>query len=374
MLKHIKEFVKNKYNLDSNLEIDLTIKSLNGDETIRVEDNDDKIFISYKEKKYVTDEINIYKDLSYILDRLINIYYLDISENILYTSYFIDEEESVLNSIEDNLWKNRKEYNVESVYVSMFAFEYFFISKVSGSFVDTFFPIYDKAHFQVSEAARKTFKYREPYYARKSQIIKNDINLAEIKKYILRFGYGFLVSCEDIDYNIYQIINIDFESFEEIMPKNYLIMSADYKSIIYVCDNKLYLKGEIDDVYKTIYKSISVDNKIADYIHNIHTSRLRIDGKIYEAYGKSISEELNNLERMLDGKIISCFFCKYGNYLYNEEDIYCLKGFKYKNLTDIAFNIKEALLIPYDMFNLCADFRYQEENFYTHTKCDYKIK
>lgn len=93
-------------------------------------------------------------------------------------------------------------------------------------------------------------------------------------------------------------------------------------------------------------------------------------GKLYEASAKTRSEELNKLNKLLNNKILCCFFCKYGNYLDDEEKIYCLHGFKPKNFSDVVFDIEESKMIPYDMFNLCEDFNFQTKNFYTHTKAE----
>lgn len=368
MLKKINEYIKTKYNLKTNLDIDLHINSKNDLSEVIISISDDVIIINYDNFKIVSNYTKIYKDITYLFNKLINIYYLDMTDNIISEDTYVESDDSLFDYVEDNLWKKRNELNnVAKVYVSMFALDYYFITNVSGSFLDTFWPIYDAAHYAVLNATLKTFKYKEPYYALKDEVIPTKINLKEIESYILKYGYAFLVGIKDDEYEIYEIINIDFSNFKDIIGPNYIIMSADYKSIIYVNASSYYIKGEITNVYKTIYKLIQVDNDVCDYIHNIHTSRVIYKNKLYESFGKSLSEELNNLNKLLDYKIMSCFTCKYGNYIDKENEIYCLKGFKYNNLTDICFIKEETGLIPYDQFNLCEDFNFKDDKTYIHS-------
>ena len=241
---------------------------------------------------------NAIRDITYLLNSLTYIYYLDINNDILHKGiYLSDKDHSLIEEVEDFVWNNKKEYNIEKILVVMFALDYSFLAHVSGSFIDTFWQIYDKAHYEVLNTALKKFKYRKDFdiynSALLTSVIKSDINLIALKKYFLKYGYAFLIDYNDQKSDVYELIDIDFSNCKTIAGDSYLIMSADYKSILYVKNDKYYIMGLVCDEYQTIYKYIQIEDEVCNYIHNIKTSRVLYKDHMYEAYGNDLSEELN---------------------------------------------------------------------------------
>ncbi len=381
MLSKLGEYIKKEYKLNIECDIDLKIYSSNIDEFILVTTLEDKVYIKYSDITIESNYKNMYKDIRFILDNLIYIYLLDLRGDIIRTIiYQNDSDKTLFEEVEDFIWRNKKDINVEKILAVTFANNYSFEANVSGVFIDTFWEVFDTTRYNVINASLKKFRYRdkENYLINNSillkKIIKNKVNLKEIKKYFLSLGYAFLIDAREDNTTVYQVIDIDFDNFKSIAGNKYLVMSADLNSIIYYTDDNIYIHGLVCDVYKTFFKILQIDEEPCNYVHNIKTSRVVYKEKIYEATGRSISEELNNLTSLVNNKMMCCFNCKYGNYIDNENEIYCLKGFKPRDFSDVLYIIDEAKIIPYDQFNLCEDFSYQTKEHFTHTLSKFKVK
>ncbi|MGM9972123.1 MAG: hypothetical protein ACI35W_06920 [Anaeroplasmataceae bacterium] len=381
MLSRLGQYISDTYKLKCDYNVDLIIHSPNVLDTILVTAIENNIYIKFNDVKLETTYKNMYKDIRFVLDNLTYVYYLDGRGDIIASNYYYDfSERPLIDEIEDYIWDNRQSLEAEKIMVMTFALNYSFEAKVSGSFVDTFNLVFDKTRYEVMNNAIKKFHYKgnsDYLVLNKSlmgNVIMNEANVKELKKYFLSLGYAFLIDYHDEKEDVYQVIDIDFDSFKNIAGDRYMVMSALYDSIIYYENGQIYLRGKVLDKYKNVFKIVQVDNEPCNYVHNIKTSRLSYNGKIYEATGKTISDELNSLGNLLDNKLMCCFNCRYGNYIDDENNIYCLKDFKPHNLSDVVYIVDEAKLIPYDPFNLCEDFMYQSDDYYTSTKCKLKRK
>ena len=376
MLLEIQKYVSCKYNLKSELSIDLKIKSDNVLDEILVTTSEDIFKIKYDDLEIISSKETIYKDLSYILDHLAYIYFLTFEgKEISHITYDALTDETIIDKAENFIWNNRdnKLDEIDRIFVVSFRNLYSFEAKASGSFIDTYWQIYDEPHYMVYDTAWTRFKYRDKAYADKyrsllTMCINNKYNMEALRHYFLREGYCYLLDWKDEDtHDVYQLIDIDLDTLKMIAGNSFALMSSDYKSILDYEDGKIYIRGIVEENFKTIKKIIQVDDLPCTYIHSIKTSRIEYNGKIYEASGKTISEELNKLNKLLDNKILCCLFCKYGNYIDDPNKIYCLKGFKPRDLADVIYYVEETKMLAYDMFNLCEDFNFQTKKFYTHT-------
>lgn len=375
MLQKLGEYVSNKYGLKCDIGIDLVIYSNNVCETITVTTIENQVLIKYNDFEIKSCYKDMYRDLRYVLDNLAYVYFLDNRGDISATLLFQNNnDKTLIEEVEDYIWENKKNIEIDKMMVITFANNYSFEAKISGSFIDTFWPVFDKAHYDVLNNVVRKYKYKgqEDYLiANKnlmSAVISNDINIHELKKYFLSLGYAFLVDYKDDEQNVYQIIDINFESLKNIAGNTYLIISADYNSVIYFYNDSIYIRGDVVDTYKNMFKVVQVGDEICNYVHNIKTSRIKYQNKLYEATGKTLSDELNKLNKMLGYKMMCCFSCKYGNYIDNECEIHCLKDFKPKDFSDVLYIVDEGKILPYDPFNYCDDYEEIEKNYYTSTK------
>ncbi len=375
MLEEIKKFVENKYKLKCILNVDLNIYSDNVLESITIMNICDDYIVKYDGRECRVKN-NIIKYIDFLLDRLAYIYFLAFDgTEIKHITYDPFKFSTIIDAAEDYIWEERDNLGeVSNIFVMSFKNLYSFESKVSGSFIDTYRRVYDEEHYKALDSATAIFKYKEKDYALKNkpfltQIINNKYNLEEMRKYFLKDGYFYLLDFKDQDtHDIYFFIDFDIDTMKTLAGDKFMIISSDYKSVLdYECDN-IYIRGEIEKIYPNIIKELEVDTKLCKYIHSVKTSRINYDGEVFEASAPNICDELNKLNKMLDGKILCCFFCKYGNYIDDPTKIYCLKGFDVSNFSDVVYNVFESKMIPYDMFNLCVDFNYQTKKTYTHTK------
>lgn len=376
MLEDVKKYVEDKYKLKTDLSIDLKIYSNNVLDTILVTTLDDEIVIKYDDLEIKSSSKKIYKDISYLLDHLAYIYFLTFEgKEINHITFDAINSDAIIDLAEDYIWNHRDDNTdeIDRIFVISFRDLYSFEAKVSGSFVDTYWQIFDEPHYNVWNVASTKFKYREKEYAERYKslltlAINNKYNLEELRRYFLRDGYCYLLDWKDEDtHDVYELIDIDIERIIMTASNKFCIMSADYNSILDYEDGHIYLRGKIEEEYPTINKILQVGDLPCQYIHSIKTSRVLYEGKLYESTGKTLSIELNKLNKLLDNKILCCYFCKYGNQLDDEKKIYCLNGFTPKDFNDVLFDIYESKMIPYDMFNLCEDFNFLTDKFYTHT-------
>lgn len=371
----LSEYISSKYHLKCEVDIDLKISSENVSEKIIVTPVDDKIYIKYGDGEIVSTRRMMYKDISYLLDHLSFIYFISSNNDILHEiTYDGLDDTTLIDVAEDFIWKNHNDMDIYKIFVLRFAGPYNFEATISGPFVDTYWPIFDSAHFSVIEASQTKYKYRTKEYAKRykallTNIIPSEYNKAFLRKYFLDTGYAFLVDIRDEENkNVYQLIDIDFDNLNSICENTpYLIMSSDYESIIVYDNNKFYIRGKIVDEYPTLDKIIQIDDEPCRFIHSLKTSRILYKDRLYEASGKTISDCLNKLNKLLDNKILCCFTCKYGNYTIDEKNIYCLNGFKPKDFSDVLYIVDETKMIPYDQFNLCDMFEYPNKDYYQHT-------
>ena len=379
MLEDVKKYIENKYKLKTELSLDLKIISDNVLDTIIITTLEDSYVIKYDNLEIKSSNKRIYKDISFLLDNLSYIYLLTFEgKEITHITYDAMNEDTILDAAENWIWDHRDDNieEVDRIFVVSFRNLYSFEASVSGSFVDTYWQIFDEPHYNVLNAAFTNFKYKNKEYAERYKplltlCINNKYNRRELRKYFLKGGYAYLLDWKDEDtHDVYEIIDIDFDNLKMTAGDKFAIMSADYDSILDYEDGAIYLRGKAAEDFPTETKILQVDDEPCQYIHSVKTSRVMYKGKLYEASAKTRSEELNKLNKLLNNKILCCFFCKYGNYLDDEENIYCLHGFKPKNFSDVVFDIEESKMIPYDMFNLCEDFNFQTKSFYTHTKAE----
>ncbi len=377
MLEDVKRYIEDKYKLNCNLSIDLKIESDNVLDTITITTLEDAFVIRYDNLEINSSKKTIYRDISFLLDHLSYIYFLTFEgKEVCHITFDALHEDTIIDCAENFLWEHRDDNmeEIDRIFVISFRNLYSFEAKVSGSFVDTYWQIYDEPHYNVMNAAMTTFKYRDKNYAERYKslctlCINNSYNMLELRKYFLQDGYAYLLDWKDEDrHDVYEIIDIDIDNIKTTAGDKFVIMSADYSSILDYEDGNIYLRGRVADIYPTESKILQVDDEPCQYIHSIKTSRVLYNGKLYEASGKTRSDELNKLNSLLDKKILCCFFCKYGNYIDDEEKIYCLNGFNPKSFVDVLFDVEESKMIPYDMFNLCEDFNFQSKQYYTHTK------
>lgn len=376
-MQHLKEYIQSKYKLRCELDIDLKIYSSNVEEIIVVSPVDDEIYIKYNEYEIVSSRKMMYKDISYLLDNLAYVYFLSPNNDLLNTLVWSgDSERTLIDDAEDYIWKMHNDMNIEKVFVMHFYGEYNFEATVSGSFIDTYWQIYDESHYKVVDEAIKRYKYREKegyverYKSLLTYIIPSEYNLKFIRKYFLDQGFLYLLDYRDRDEDIkdiYQMIDFSFDTANNIAGDKYMIMSSDFESVILVEGSKIYMRGKIALDYPTLDKILQVDKEPCRYIHSLKTSRVLYEGTLYEASGKTISECLNKLNKLLDGKIVCCFTCKYGNYTIDEKNIYCLNGFHPKDFPDVLYIVDETKMIPYDQFNLCDMYRIPSKDNYQHT-------
>ena len=261
--------------------------------------------------------------------------------------------DAIIDLAEDYIWNHRDDNTdeIDRIFVISFRDLYSFEAKVSGSFVDTYWQIFDEPHYNVWNVASTKFKYREKEYAKRYKslltlAINNKYNLEELRRYFLRDGYCYLLDWKDEDtHDVYELIDIDIERIIMTASNKFCIMSADYNSILDYEDGHIYLRGKIEEEYPTINKILQVGDLPCQYIHSIKTSRVLYEGKLYESTGKTLSIELNKLNKLLDNKILCCYFCKYGNQLDDEKKIYCLNGFTPKNFNDVLFDINKPFVV-----------------------------
>ncbi len=376
MLEEIKKYIENKYNLKCILNVDLKIYSDNVLEPITIMNICDKYIVKYDCKEANLSKNNIIKYVDYLLDKLAYIYFLAIDgTEIKHITYDPFNFNTIIDAAEDYLWQERDNIEeVANIFVMSFKNLYSFEAKVSGCFIDTYRKVYDEEHYNAYNSATMVFKYKEKEYALKNkpfltQIINNKYNVEEMRKYFLKDGYFYLLDFKDEDsHDIYFFVDFDIEAMKTLASDKFLIITPDYKSILdYECGD-IYIRGDIEKVYPNIIKEVEVDTKVCKYIHSVKTSRINYGGEVYEACASTIYDELNKLNKILDNKILCCFFCKYGNYIDDPTKIYCLKGFDVSNFSDVVYNVYESKMLPYDMFNLCVDFNYQDKKTYTHTK------
>lgn len=375
MLGRLSEYISSKYNLKCELNIDLKIYSDNVTDSILVSPVDDSILVKFRDHEIKSDKKMIYKDLCYLIDHLQFVYILSANEDLLHEMvYYADSDDTLIDTVEDFIWKNHNEMKIDHVFVLRFYGDYSFEALVSGSFIDTYWQIYDEAHYQATKAALDNFKYKDKDYPMKfksimSNVIASEYNLKFLRKYFLDLGYAFLLDYKDIDtHDVYQLIDIDFDSCKNICGDSYAIISADYKSMLCFYNGRYFIRGKILEEYPTIEKILQVDKEPCKYVHNLKTSRVLYDGALYEASGDTISDCLNALNSMLGGKILCCFTCKWGSYTTEEKDIYCMRGFNPRDFADILYMVDESKMIPYDQFNLCDDYEIPDMKNYAHTK------
>lgn len=374
MLERLKEYIVNKYKLiKCELNIDLKISSDNVDDTIIVSPVDDYILIKYSTNEIKSDKRRIYKDLTYLLEHLSYVFFISKNNDILHEMvYDALDDTTLIDEAEDYIWKNHNNMDFERIFVISFSKDYSFEATVSGSFIDTYWPIFDEPHYHVIDAAISRYKYRNKGYATRykallQSVISSSFNLDFLRKYFLDTGYVFLLDFkqgeEEEIRDVYQMIDIDFDNCKSICGDKYAILSSDYESMIVVDNDRFFVRGKIAEEYPTIEKIIQVDDMPCRYIHNLKTSRILYNDKMYEASGKNISDCLNKLNKMLDYKIVCCFTCKYGNYLLEDRDIYCMHSFHPKDLADLLYIVDETKMIPYDQFNLCEDYRLPDDEY-----------